>query len=124
MGPFNKPNKGRQGKRKAWSFSYWGGTPEEKEENYHERLPSSQGIIPLAQAPVGSDVSIVSFGGKDGVNTMLKMGLNLRTQLQIIRTNQSGSVVVKVGNSKMGLGAGIAAKIMVSVDPLLEGEEK
>jgi len=115
MGSHNKPNKGKQGKRKAWSFSYWGGTPEEEEENW---LPSSNGVIPLAQAPVGSDVSIVSFWGKDGVNTLLGMGLNLGTQLQVISSNPSGSVVVKKINSQMGLGSGIAKKIMVIVDKL------
>lgn len=121
MSPNKNPNQKRQRKGKGWSFSYWGGTPDKEEEN---NLPTTQETFPLAEATVGSQVSIVGFRGKDGVKGLLGMGLNLGSQLHIISSYPSGSVVVAVQDNQIGLGAGITKKIMVSVNPLLNGVEE
>ncbi len=85
-------------------------------------LPNS--TYPLSQTKTGYSVWIVGFGQKDGVKKLLGMGLIPGMQLEVVSAQPSGSVIVAVGGERVGLGAGMANKIMVSDQPLNQKNEK
>ncbi|MDY7016121.1 MAG: FeoA family protein [Cyanobacteriota bacterium] len=97
--------------RRGWGFSYFGETPEVAAEE----VPREGGAsFPLARAAVGTRIWIVGFQGKGGINRLLGMGLTPGVELQIISSQPSGSVIVAIQGSRLGLGAGMAQKILVS----------
>lgn len=68
--------------------------------------------FPLAMASVGEKLRIVKLKGSDGtVRRLIGMGFVSGTELQII-SNSGGSVIVAIGENRIGLGAGMAQKIM------------
>ena len=105
--------------RRGLLFSFWGGNfdlEEETDDVSAADLPSS--AYPLSQARTSYSVWIVGFGQKRGVKKLLGMGLAPGMQLEVVSTQPSGSVIVTVGEERIGLGAGMANKIMVSDRPL------
>ncbi|MBP0021822.1 MAG: ferrous iron transport protein A [Cyanobacteria bacterium SBLK] len=87
-----------------------------------ERSPSPAISFPLSEAGNGSRVWIVGYRGTGGIGRLLGMGLNPGTQLQVISSQSSGSVIVAIDDNRMGLGAGMAEKIMVSDRPIAIGQ--
>lgn len=101
----------RQQQHRGWGFSFFGETP----EAIAEEIPAEGGAsFPLARAAVGARVWVIGFQGKGGMNRLLSMGLTTGVELQIMSSQPSGSVVVAIQGSRLGLGAGMAQKILVS----------
>ncbi len=77
---------------------------------------------PLSQTTVGQKVWLVGFEGKGGINRLLGMGLTPGAQLQIISAQPSGSVLVAIEDNRIGVGSGMANKILVSDQSSTQGE--
>ncbi|MEA5500634.1 FeoA family protein [Limnoraphis robusta Tam1] len=108
-------------KGKGWSFRYFGGTPAAP-SSPDEPVTSSS--FPLTQAKSGTQVWVVGFRGKGGISRLLGMGLTPGIELQVLSTQHSGSVVVAIADNRLGLGAGMAEKIMVTDEPLNRQQEQ
>ena len=61
---------------------------------------------------VGERLKIVKLKGTEGtVRRLIGMGLVAETELQIINI-ADGSIIVAIGENRIGLGVGLAQKIM------------
>ncbi|MEG4013338.1 MULTISPECIES: FeoA family protein [unclassified Microcoleus] len=100
-------------------FTFYGETAEASEtenstEAQIEVQPDSakSKSFPLAMASVGEKLRIVTLRGSEGyVRRLIGMGFVSGTELQII-SHSGGSVIVAIGENRIGLGAGMAQKIM------------
>ena len=67
----------------------------------------------LSTVQEGEQVRVTSLVGGKGVHRRLReLGISEGTELTVVQ-NVGGPVIVKVGDSRMGLGRGIADKIQV-----------
>ncbi len=103
-------------KLKKWGFEFFGQTKQtpKAEENTLERgyLLETAKSFPLPMASVGERLAIAKLKGTEGtVHRLIGMGLVPGTELQIISIG-NGSVIVGLGDNRIGLGAGMAQKIM------------
>jgi len=72
-------------------------------------------VRPLALIKDGEAVKIVSIAAGCGLNSRLRaMGLLPGVEIVVVNNRNSGAFVVKMKESKIVLGRGIANKIMVS----------
>jgi len=97
-------------------FTFYGETPEVSgtEDSSKETQPGvAEGkSLPLAMASVGEKLRIVKLKGSEGtVRRLIGMGLVPSIEVQIVSTS-GGSVIVAIGDNRIGLGAGMAQKIM------------
>ncbi|MEG4282339.1 FeoA family protein [Microcoleus sp. A006_D1] len=97
------------------SFTFYGETPEvsQTEDSTEIQPDSAQSkSFPLAMASIGDKLLIVKLKGSDGtVRRLIGMGFVSGIEVQII-SNSGGSVIVAMGDNRIGLGAGMAQKIM------------
>ncbi|WP_042490571.1 FeoA family protein [Anabaena sp. PCC 7108] len=111
----NNYNQNNQ-KPRGWGLKFFGQTPQtpQAEENI---LKSGSFVdtgksFPLAMANVGERLAIVKLKGTEGtVHRLIGMGLLPGTELQIISI-ANGSIIVALGDNRIGLGAGMAQKIL------------
>jgi ferrous iron transport protein A len=108
----NEPEKPEKW-QKDDQFSYWGGTEAEL-DNVTPRGNDLAATYPLAQVEMGKTVWLVGFQGTGGINRLLGMGLNPGIQLQVISSQPSGSVLIAIQDNRIGIGAEMAEKILVS----------
>lgn len=109
---YNQQNSNQ--KPKGWGFKFFGQTPQSKEAEEITEIGSQTEAskFPLAMACVGDRLRIVKIRGSEGsVRRLIGMGFVPGTELQIIST-VSGSVIVALGDNRIGLGLGMAQKIM------------
>jgi ferrous iron transport protein A len=97
-------------------FTFYGETPEvsETEDSSTETQPAvgESKSFPLAMASIGEKLRIVKLKGSEGtVRRLIGMGLVPSIEVQII-SNSGGSVIVAIGDNRIGLGAGMAQKIL------------
>jgi ferrous iron transport protein A len=97
-------------------FTFYGETPEvsQTEDSSTEVQPDSaqSKSFPLAMASIGEKLRIVKLKGSEGtVRRLIGMGFVSGIEVQII-SNSGGSVIVAMGDNRIGLGAGMAQKIM------------
>jgi ferrous iron transport protein A len=88
-------------------------TPEAS-ENCGEIVPklNPTKAFPLAMASVGECLKIVKLKGSEGiVKRLIGMGFVAGCEVQIISSN-GGSVIVALADNRIGLGVGMAEKIM------------
>ncbi len=102
--------------RQFEGFTFYGETPEvsETEDSSTKTQPAVGGgkSFPLAMASIGEKLRIVKLKGSEGtVRRLIGMGLVPSIEVQII-SNSGGSVIVAIGDNRIGLGAGMAQKIM------------
>lgn len=102
--------------RKFGAFTFYGETAEasQTEDSSTEIQPDSpqSKSFPLAMASIGDKLRIVKLKGSDGtVRRLIGMGLVPGIEVQIV-SNSGGSVIVGIGDNRIGLGAGMAQKIM------------
>lgn len=102
--------------RQFKAFTFYGETPEvsETEDSSKETQPAvAEGkSFPLAMASIGEKLLIVKLKGSEGtVRRLIGMGLVPGIEVQII-SNSAGSVIVGIGENRIGLGAGMAQKIL------------
>jgi ferrous iron transport protein A len=75
--------------------------------------PTVKGF-PLMMADEGARVCVLSLQGGKGLTTRLtELGLNIGTELRVVQ-RQGGGLLVARGESRIALGAGMAAKIQVT----------
>ncbi len=106
--------------RQFQGFTFYGETPEvsETEDNSTEYQPAVAGSksFPLAIASIGEKLRIVKLKGSEGtVRRLMGMGLVPGIEVKII-SNSGGSVIVEIGDNSIGLGAGMAQKILCTND--------
>ncbi|NJO40239.1 MAG: ferrous iron transport protein A [Cyanobacteria bacterium CRU_2_1] len=72
--------------------------------------------MPLAKARAGDRLCIVSLrGNHHTIEHFHKMGFCPGTEVQVISRSLSGSVVVTIGDTRLGLGARMSQQVMVKV---------
>lgn len=105
--------------RKGWSFKFFNDSSEAQEKSKKlEKTLKNSDYYPLSQTQVGQQVWIVDFVGKGGMNRLLGMGITPGVQVQVISAQPSGSVLVAIQDDRIGVGAGMAQKILVSNQPI------
>jgi ferrous iron transport protein A len=96
-------------------FTFWGGTPEstETEDSFGERADLEKvQSFPLAIASVGERLKILQIqGSKTTIRRLNEMGLVQGTELEVLNL-VNGSVMFSIGNNRLGLGAGMARKVV------------
>jgi len=71
--------------------------------------------FPLIYANPGEKVRVISFlGGRRMWQRLVGMGLNVGSEIRVIRKGGPGPCVIGVGDGRIAIGAGMALKIMVS----------
>ncbi len=71
-------------------------------------------MMRLTEANSGAEVMLIHIeGGKCVRSRLFNMGLTPGLRLKVISKNPCGPVVLKVRNSKLALGRGMAEKILV-----------
>lgn len=76
-------------------------------------------LMPLAAVKEQSTVRMVSADCGRGLCARLaSMGLRPGTKLTVLKSAPPGPLVVAVGNSRIGIGRGMAFKIMVAPEEL------
>ncbi|MDB9385580.1 FeoA family protein [Microcystis aeruginosa] len=108
----NAPEKPEKSPNKA-QFSPWGGT-EAASERTNPMGTDLTVTYSLAQVEMGKTVWLVGFQGTGGINRLLGMGLNPGIQLQVISSQPRGSVLIGIQDNRIGIGAEMAEKILVS----------
>ncbi len=109
-------------RRRGWSFDFFSDSNDTQTENEQltEKLNNSEHYT-LSQTHVGQSVWIVGFVGHGGMSRLLGMGLTPGIQVQVISAQPSGSVLVAIQDNRIGVGAGMAQKILVSNEPINQG---
>ncbi|WOB67118.1 FeoA family protein [Microcystis aeruginosa] len=108
----NEPEKPEKSPNKA-QFFRWGGKKTES-DNVTPTGNDFAATYPLAQVEMGKTVWLVGFQGTGGINRLLGMGLNPGIQLQVISSQPRGSVLIGIQDNRIGIGAEMAEKILVS----------
>ena len=84
-----------------------------REEAAHIQVELIQGM--LSRAKAGETVTVVALGAGWGLQRRLAdMGLTPGTKVKVISSGRPGQVVIEVRGSRMALGHGVAAKILVA----------
>lgn len=66
----------------------------------------------LSQFKKGENIKILSVGcGREFARRLCALGLFEETEIEIIKNDNSGPIIVKIMNSKIALGQGEACKI-------------
>jgi ferrous iron transport protein A len=102
--------------QKFEGFTFYGGTSQASEtEDSSTEVPSNSAqtkSFPLAMASVGEKLQIVKINGGEGtVRRLIGMGFIPGIEIQVI-SNSGGSAIVAIGDNRIGLGAGMAQKIL------------
>lgn len=99
-----------QKKDSHWHFTYWGKTSAQPPQS---EVVNSR-FYPLSQAKAGDIVWLVEFQDAEEIPQLAEMGITPGISIEIVHTQPGGSILFKVNNKIMGLGAGIAREIVVS----------
>jgi ferrous iron transport protein A len=102
-------------KLKKWGFKFFDRTPQTaKAKNDTLKGDSSTDgkSFPLAMARVGERLEVAKLKGGEGtVHRLIGMGLIQGTELQIVNIVNE-NIIVAVGDNRIGLGKGLAQKII------------
>jgi ferrous iron transport protein A len=75
---------------------------------------SAVSVMPLALAPVKEKLRITTFASGRGMHQRLSsMGLNLGSEIEIVKKGFQGPVLIEAGDTRLAIGAGMAHKIIV-----------
>ncbi|MEG4319736.1 MULTISPECIES: FeoA family protein [unclassified Microcoleus] len=111
---YSQPNE-QLNHRQFGAFTFYGETPEVSTTAEGTESQPDLAIgksFPLAMASIGDKLRIVKLKGSEGtVRRLIGMGLVPGIEVQIV-SNSGGSVIVGIGDNRIGLGAGMAQKIM------------
>ena len=82
-------------------------------------------MLNLVQVPAGKKVRLVKIiGGVTLRKRLEEMGIYPETEIEIIKSSGEGPIIVKVDDTRFGLGRGMAAKILVDMIQGGENYEK
>ena len=112
-------------RRQRWGFTFIGGTPENPEDKVNQdklarllvqkQLMGKQ-LFPLSTTQIGDRVVINQIlSGQNMELRLSQMGLTLGSEVQIISKTKSGSVIICIQDEQIGLGAGMAERVMVTL---------
>ena len=78
-------------------------------------------VVPLSTVPPGRRATVVVLsGGMEFQSRLVNMGLNVGSMIEVIHNSRyGGPTLVATGESRLGVGYGMARRIMVAVDPPL-----
>ena len=123
----HKPNHRTKQTRshQRWGFTFIGGTPEKPEDEVNRdklarplaqnKLMSEQ-LFPLSTTQIGDRIVIAQIlSGKNMERRLSQMGLTLGSEVQVISKTTSGSVIICIQDEQIGLGAGMANRVMVTL---------
>ena len=79
----------------------------------------ADGVIPLSRLKADDRGTVLALeGGGEFQGRVVDMGLHVGTEVEVISGGgDGGRVLVAVGDSRLGLGHGMAEKVIVAVDP-------
>ncbi len=107
-----------------WCFTFYGGSLEHEALSTYggnsgdlARQPkSAEFAMPLAQAQMGDRLRVISLRGRDlDIQHLHQLGVCSGTEFQVISRRFSGSVVVLVGETRLGLGRWLAKQVVVAL---------
>ena len=112
-------------RRQRWGFTFIGGTPEKlEEEGNRDKLARlvaqnqlmSERLFPLSTTQIGDRVVLAQIlSGQNMAHRLSQMGLTLGSEVQVISKTTSGSVIICIQDEQIGLGAGMANQVMVTM---------
>jgi len=71
-------------------------------------------VMPLALASAGEKKCIVKFeSGRGMCQRLSSMGLNVGSEIEIIKKGFQGPLLIEAGDTRLAIGAGMAHKIIV-----------
>jgi len=74
-------------------------------------------ILPLIMAPPGEKLRVVSLSGGRGLqNHLISMGLGPGSEIEVVKSGAPGPFLIRIKDTRLALGYGIARKVMVSVN--------
>ena len=121
----HRNRKQRHRKGQSLQFTFVGGTAEKltEEKTQANLAPDlSQGqsekksLFPLSHTQIGDRVLITQIlSGKSLIYRLSQMGLIIGSEIQVISKTKSGSVIVGIQDQQVGLGAGMANQVMVTL---------
>ena len=105
------------------AITFLGGTADLEEEEIAPQVASSptpKGVqLPLAMTSVGDRVWIVNIkGGHRMVRRLMDVGIVQGGEITIVSRMKSGSVIVALQGCRIGLGAGMAHRVIVTTTEL------
>lgn len=109
----------RHRRHQGWQFTFCGGTSETQEDKGEQtqlaaKLTQDELLFPLSSTQVGDRLVIDQIlSGKGMMRQLSKHGLTLGVEVRVISKTASGSIIVSIGDRQVGLGAGMANKVMV-----------
>ena len=84
------------------------------EDKKNQAIDSTVSVMPLAMASAGEKIRIVKFASGRGMCQRLSsMGLNVGSEVEIIKKGFQGPVLIEAGDTRLAIGAGMAHKIIV-----------
>ena len=108
-----------------WGFTFIGGTTERPEDELNRnklaRLVDQNQLVreqlfPLSTTQIGDRVVLAQIlSGQNLEHRLSQMGLTLGSEVQIISKTKSGSVIICIQDEQIGLGAGMANQVMVTL---------
>ncbi len=108
----------RHRRHQGWEFTFLGETGNRAKlvpELVQNQLRIDQ-LFPLSNTEVGDRVVITQIlSGKSMIHRLNKMGLDLGSEIRVISKTKSGSVIVCIQDEQIGLGAGMADRVMVTL---------
>jgi ferrous iron transport protein A len=103
-----------------WSVTFVGGTADLAEVSHGQREDKSTPVdvrIPLAMTTVGDRVWVVQIkGGHRMVRRLTDLGITQGSEVTVVSRTESGSVIVGLQSCRIGLGAGMAHRVLVTTD--------
>lgn len=74
------------------------------------------GAFPLSMVAIGERVEVIGFAGGQGfTHRLTSMGIVAGAVVRVISRTDSGSVVLAIQDNRLGLGAGMAHKVRVTL---------
>jgi ferrous iron transport protein A len=71
-------------------------------------------MIPLLYSRSGEVVKVTKLaGGRNFIDKLASMGIYIGTELKIVKDGKNGPLIIAVGNTRIGLGQGMARRIFV-----------
>ena len=122
----DQPNnhKQRHQRHHGWKFTFFGETPEKQDQEGNrarfapeltQNKSRTKQVFPLSMTQVGERVVITQIlNGKGMIYRLGQMGLILGSEVGVISKTRSGSIIISFQDKQIGLGAGMANKIMVT----------
>ncbi len=105
-----------QPKSKNWRFTYVGGGDRKPSDSTPQKTLE---YLVLNDVSIGESIKIICYTNRASSLHLRKLGLNPGVSIQLLSRSASGSVIISLNNRPIGIGADLAAQLIVSC--LFEG---